>query len=122
MISTKVHGYLDYMMGILLIASPWIFDFPDGIATTLPIVLGAGTIIYSLMTNYELGAFGLIPLKVHLGIDVVAGILLAAAPWIFGFADEVYLPFVILGVVEVGAALLTEKREPATRDRETRTA
>lgn len=115
MISTKVHGYLDYMMGVLLIASPWIFNFPGGAATTLPIVLGAGTIIYSLLTKYELGAFGVIPMKVHLGIDMVAGILLAAAPWIFGFANEVYLPFVILGIIEVGAALLTEKTEPTAR-------
>ncbi len=26
-IDTETHGYLDYVVGALLIASPWIFDF-----------------------------------------------------------------------------------------------
>lgn len=109
MIDTKTHGYIDYLMGILLIILPFILDFPDGSATTLPIVLGAGTIVYSLLTNYELGAKRLLSMKAHLGIDLVAGLLLIAAPWIFGFADVVFWPFVILGVLEVGAAVLTKK-------------
>lgn len=109
MISTKVHGYIDYMMGVLLIASPWLFDFPEGAATTLPIVLGAGTIVYSLMTDYELGLLKVLSMKAHLGIDLMAGILLIAAPWLFGFADEVFWPFVILGILEVGASLMTQK-------------
>lgn len=110
MISTKVHGYLDYMMGLLLIVSPWVFHFPEGAATTLPIVLGAGTIIYSLITDYELGLLKVLSMKAHLGIDLMAGVLLIAAPWLFGFADEVIWPFVILGVVEIGASLMTEKQ------------
>lgn len=110
MINTRIHGYLDYMMGLLLIISPWIFDLPEGAASTLPIVLGAGTIIYSLMTDYELGLLKVLSMKAHLGIDLMAGILLVAAPWIFGFAEEVIWPFVILGVIEIGASLMTEKQ------------
>lgn len=109
MISTKVHGYLDYMMGLLLIVAPFIFRFPEGAATYLPIVLGAGTFVYSLMTDYELGLLKVIPMKGHLGIDLMAGLLLIAAPWLFGFADIMFWPFVILGLVEVGASLLTAK-------------
>lgn len=110
MISTKIHGYIDYMMGLLLIVSPWLFNFPGGAATTFPIVLGAGTIVYSLMTDYELGLLKVLSMKVHLGIDLMAGILLIAAPWLFGFADEVFWPFVILGILEIGASLTTEKQ------------
>ena len=33
-ISTRVHGILDYLMGPLLIASPWLFDFDNGGAET----------------------------------------------------------------------------------------
>lgn len=110
MISTKIHGYIDYLMGALLIVSPWLFNFPEGAATIFPIVLGAGTIVYSLMTDYELGLFKVLSMKVHLGIDLMAGILLIAAPWIFGFADQVIWPFVILGIAEVGASLMTEKQ------------
>lgn len=109
MIDTKTHGYIDYLMGLILIVLPFILDFPDGAATTLPIVLGVGTFVYSLLTKYELGAKKVLSMKAHLGIDLVAGLLLIAAPWLFDFADEVFWPFVILGVLEVGASLLTEK-------------
>lgn len=109
MITTKIHGYLDYAMGALLIALPFLFGFPDGAPTTLLIVLGAGTILYSLLTKYELGAFGVIPMKVHLGIDIIAGAFLIISPWLFGFSDEILWPFIILGIIELGAALMTAK-------------
>jgi len=112
-IPTKIHGYLDYMMGVLLIAAPWLFDFAQGGAETwVPVILGAGAIIYSLMTNYELGATNAISMRTHLTLDLVSGILLAASPWLFGFADYVYAPHLVLGILEIGAALMT-KREPA---------
>jgi hypothetical protein len=107
-ISTKVHGVLDYMMGILLIASPWIFGFAgNSLAMWVPVLLGVTAIVYSLMTDYEFGLSDNISMRTHLTIDIVSGLLLAASPWIFGFADEVYLPHLILGLAEVGAASLT---------------
>lgn len=107
MIDTKTHGYIDYLMGIMLIVIPFIFAIPDGAATTLLIVLGAATIVYSLMTDYELGLFKVLPMKAHLGIDLAAGLLLVASPWLFDFADEMIWPFVVLGILEVGASLTT---------------
>jgi hypothetical protein len=121
-IPTRVHGMLDYLMGIVLIASPWIFDFDDGgVKTWLPVILGAGVIAYSLLTDYELGVVDVIPMPVHLIFDLVGGLLLAASPWIFGFADEIWEPHVILGVLEVGAALMTKTvptRETGTTQRQ----
>jgi hypothetical protein len=107
-ISTKVHGVLDYMMGILLVASPWIFGFADnGMQLWIPVILGVFMLIYSLMTNYELGLSDNISMRTHLIIDFISGVLLAASPWIFGFAGEVYLPHLVLGIAEIGAAVLT---------------
>lgn len=111
-IPTKVHGYLDYLMGALLIAAPWLFDFAAGGAETwVPVILGAGAILYSLMTDYELGVTKGISMRTHLMLDLMSGILLAASPWLFGFADYVWEPHLILGLLEIGAALMT-KREP----------
>ena len=109
MLTTRIHGYLDYLMGLLLIVAPLIFEVPDGAASTLLVVLGAGTIVYSLITNYELGLLKILSMKVHLGIDLMAGVLLIAAPWLLGFADEAIWLFIILGVVEIGASLMTQK-------------
>jgi hypothetical protein len=111
-IPTKIHGYLDYLMGALLIAAPWLFDFAEGGAETwVPVVLGAGAIVYSLMTDYELGATNAISMRTHLTLDLMSGALLAASPWLFGFADYVYTPHLVLGLLEIGAALMT-RREP----------
>jgi hypothetical protein len=104
---------LDYMMGALLIAAPWLLNFDRGGAETwVPVILGASVIIYSLMTDYELGAARGISMRTHLTLDLMSGVLLAASPWIFGFADYVYMPHLILGILEIGASLMT-RREPA---------
>ena len=113
-LSSRTHGVLDYLVGVLLIVSPWLFDFAQhGAETWIFVALGAGAILYSLLTRYEMGVVGLIPFRAHLAIDVLSGILLAASPWLFGFADFVYLPHVIFGVLEIGVALITAS-VPAT--------
>lgn len=108
-LSTRVHGYMDYLMGALLIAAPWLLDFDRGGAETwVPVVLGAGVILYSLMTDYELGAIKALSMRTHLWLDGLGGALLAASPWLFDFDEYVWLPHLVLGLLEIGAALTTE--------------
>ena len=109
---TRVHGMMDYAMGALLVAAPWLFGFadaPDGAATWVPVALGLGVIAYSLLTDYELGAARKIPMPTHLLLDLGGGVLLAASPWLFGFAEWVWVPHLVLGLLEVGAAFVTQK-------------
>jgi hypothetical protein len=109
-ISTKVHGMLDYLVGALLIASPWLFDFAQGGAETwVPVLLGAGALVYSLFTDYELGVVRRLPMPTHLRLDLASGVLLAASPWLFGFADRVWQPHLILGLFEIGTAMMTRR-------------
>ncbi|HZF76191.1 MAG TPA: hypothetical protein VE033_10225 [Acetobacteraceae bacterium] len=114
-IPTKIHGVLDYLTGALLIVAPYILGFADGTAAQwIPQILGAGAILYSLLTDSELGAMRAIPMPVHLFLDAASGALLAASPWLFGFDYRVWLPHVILGLFEIGAALTT-RTVPGTR-------
>jgi hypothetical protein len=118
-IPTKVHGILDYLVGIALIAAPWLFGFASfgGPAVVIPIVLGIGLIVYSLFTRYEWGPFGFIPMPVHLVFDVVASLFLALSPWIFGFAGEalnVWLPHVVVGVTVVIVVLFSKPQPEST--------
>ena len=110
---TRVHGFLDYIVGVALIAAPWIFQFSEyRAATVVPIVLGIGLILYSLLTDYELGIARVLPMAMHNLFDIVAGIFLAASPWIFGFADEsanVWVPHVIVGIAVIVLGLVTEQ-------------
>jgi hypothetical protein len=107
-IPTRVHGVLDYLVGIVLIAWPLIARYPmDSAEALVPLVLGIGAIGYSLFTDYELSIVRSIPMPVHLGLDMGSGILLAASPWLFGFADQTWAPYVIIGLFEIGASICT---------------
>jgi SPW repeat len=109
--STRMHGMADYLVGIILILAPYLLGFADGTAAQyVPQIVGVGTIIYSLLTDYELGAMRVIPMPVHLGLDFASGLLLLASPWLFGFADRITWPHVLFGLIEIGASLTTRTR------------
>lgn len=118
MISSKTHAVLDYVVGFLLIGAPWILGFADDTAATMvPVILGASTVVYSLLTNYEYSFLRVLPYKVHLTIDFVAGLLLLASPWLFGFSDRVYLPHVTVGAFEIVAVLLSQKNTAQIKEK-----
>jgi hypothetical protein len=110
-IDTKTHGYMDYIMGIFLIACPSLFNLGHNTIQGL-IVYGAGiaAIIYSILTNYELGLVKIIPMKIHLMLDFLSGLLLASSPWLFGFAETVYAPHLTLGIIELLVTIMTRHK------------
>jgi hypothetical protein len=125
LIRTPLHGVLDYLVGIALVAAPWIFQFADvEAAKWVAIGSGIALIALSLLTNYELGLVPVVPMHVHLALDALLGVFLIASPWIFGFADDgtnAWLPHVAVGIAELGVAALSrpwpEKPEAAERER-----
>ena len=109
--NTRTHGIADYLVGIILILAPYVLGFADGSAAQwAPQILGAGAILYSLLTDYELGVMRVIPMPVHLGLDFASGLVLLASPWLFGFADRIWWPHVLFGLIEIGASLTTQTR------------
>jgi hypothetical protein len=120
-VPTRVHGIFDYVGGIALISAPFLFGFfsVGGIAVILPMVLGVGLIVYSLLTRYELGipAIKFIPMPLHLLFDFVAAALIAVSPFLFGFyhnAPNVWLPHLISGIVVI-LLVLVSQTQPRTR-------
>ena len=109
-VSTGVHGVIDYLTALLLMASPWLFGFADYdyLATAIPVLFGAVLLGYSLFTSYELGMTrdGL-SMRTHLWLDALSGIVLMVSPWALGFADDVYVPHVAIGASELLFALIT---------------
>jgi len=102
LISTRIHGYLDYSVAFLLIIAPWLFGFARGGAETwVPVGQGIVVIIYSLLTNYELGLSKILSMRLHLLIDLVGAVVLAFSPWMFHFSDYVWAPHIIFGVLEM---------------------
>jgi hypothetical protein len=112
---TRLHGVVDYVWGLALLASPWVLGFADvPAAKWIAIVFGIGAILYSLVTAYELGLVPLLPMRLHLVLDGLAGFILAITPWGFGFAEQVFWPFVLFGLFSVAASLVT-RLDPQAR-------
>jgi hypothetical protein len=66
-------------------------------------------LVYSLLTRYELGAIRFIPMPVHLALDLLGGLVLIGAAFMFrGAENNVMIWYLILGLFEVGAALMSE--------------
>lgn len=107
-ISTKAHGVIDYATAILLIVSPWLFNFSDvQVAKRVVIVVGVLIILMSAFTNYEAGLIKRIPMRDHLYLDAVIGLFLIISPWLFTFSERVHLPQVIIGILGLVVPLLT---------------
>jgi hypothetical protein len=119
-IPTKVHGALDYIVAIALIFAPMIFGFKDvgGAAVIIPVVLGIGLFLYSLFTNYEWGLVKVLGMPYHLIVDVVASLVLALSPFLFGFINNplnVWLPHVVVGLTVI-LVVICSKTQPETAD------
>ena len=112
---TKVHGLLDYLAGITLAISPFLlWTTTMDLDLWIPLVAGVALIVISVCTDYEWGAAKTFTMRSHLTLDLLLGIFLAISPWLFGFADVVFIPFLIFGAFEIIAALVT-KLEPERR-------
>ncbi len=110
LIPTRVHGILDYVVGLLLIAAPWLFGFSDNHAALMvPVVFGISTIVYSLITNYELAIVRVLPMSIHLWIDLLAGVVLATSPWLFHFSGRIIWPHTAAGLAEIVIVLMSSR-------------
>jgi hypothetical protein len=111
-IPTQAHAVLDYLTGGTLIAAPRVLGITDepAAAKVLEVAGGAAT-AYSLVTDYELGLVKVLPMRTHLLLDAASGALIAASPWLFGFAGRgtrYWVPHAVLGAMEILAALTTK--------------
>lgn len=112
MISVKTHSIVDYVLGVLLIAAPFVFGMTG--VDTAPYVfwtMGAGLIIYSLLTDYDYSVAKLIPVSVHMALDVVFGISLVLAPLVLDYQPAIsggqYFVHWIFGLGTISLVALT---------------
>ena len=118
LIPTRVHGVIDYLWSVALIAAPWALGFGSMWADAMdPLIVGAAAIFYTLITENEMGLRGVLPMRWHLWLDLAGGLFLAASPWLFGFAQTVWIPHVAFGMFSVAASFLTSTvpENPAVR-------
>lgn len=106
-LKTRRHGLLDYAAGALLML-PWTTNFNEREQDTW--MLGAAgllIILYSVMTDYEMGLMKLLPMKAHLVLDVLVALFLMASPFIFPVYNYYFYWPMLLGVLLFTTALLS---------------
>jgi hypothetical protein len=111
-IDTTLHGMTDYTAGTTLLT---VFPRLAGIEGTESArqirISGAIHAGYSTLTDYPLGVVKVIPYKVHLALDALGAIALAATPFVTGQykrGRSQWLPHVGLCLFELGSLLLTD--------------
>ncbi len=75
-ISSKVHGILDYATVIFLLLSPGLFNM-EGTLRTFTFVLAGVHFALTALTAFEVGLVKLIPFRIHGILEVVVSIALA---------------------------------------------
>jgi hypothetical protein len=124
-IPTSVHGMIDHGVAPTLLAAPAIFDLPDGSPEGIvPRVVGGAEAIYSNLTDYEMSLKNVVPMRVHLALDVIGGTALVLVPQLTGARKrgvQHWLPHLGFGLFEIGMAFCTKTEPPQTAERRART-
>ena len=114
-ISTKFYGFLNYILALTLIASPWLFNFTDvsSAALLMPIYLGWLQLIMAVFADNETGFVKQFPMQMHLVLDVFMGFLLMVSPWLWGYAyigaKTEFWPQFLMGLILFTLGIFTMK-------------
>jgi hypothetical protein len=111
-IDATLHGVTDYTVGTALTTFMPKLLGVEGTRSAQQIrAAGAFHAGYSTLTKYPLGAVKLIPYQVHLALDALGAIALAATPFITGQYKEgrsQWLPHVGLCLFELGSLAMSD--------------
>ncbi len=111
-IDSTLHGATDYTVGAtLLTAFPKLAGI-DGTRSAGQIRIAAAIHTgYSTVTDYPLGLVKAIPFKIHLAIDAIGALALAATPFVTGQykkRTDQWVPHVALCLFELGSLAMTD--------------
>ena len=108
-----VHGLIEYVAGVLMIAAPFLFAFKADAAVAVSIVAGVIVIAVAASTDGPSSLVNSIPIAAHLLLDFALSAVLLAAPFLFGFSDEgpPTAFFLVLGVAHLVVTIGTRFKE-----------
>jgi hypothetical protein len=111
LIPQDLHSVLDYGAALMLLGSAFVFRSRK--ARAVGAALGSTVGGYSLLTDYRMSLFKLIPIEAHEGLDYAFALTSLAAPFALGYAkkDRAATWFAVgAGLGSLVAAMLTDYR------------
>ena len=108
-VSARLHGVLDYATVAAFLNAPMVFGF-HGVPAAIVYWLAGIHLLMTGCTNFLLGVFRWIPFRIHGVIELLAGIFILAAPWVFGFGQDQTARnfFLAIGIVVLVVVALTD--------------
>jgi hypothetical protein len=101
LIRTRLHGLIDYGMGIILLM-PWITGYFAGEKDTWILgLIGLVIILYSLLTNYEAGLMKFLPVSLNRLLDFIAGVALLFCSFLFSVNHYYFYWPLVLGCIMI---------------------
>jgi hypothetical protein len=111
-IDATLHGVTDYSAGTTLMTVLPRWAGIEGTEAARQIrTAGAIHAGYSTLTDYPLGVVKVIPYQVHLALDAIGALALAATPFVTGQyrkGPKHWVPHVALCLFELGSLLMTD--------------
>lgn len=100
MITSKIHGYIDYVTAFFFLAAPSLFSLSET-GTLLAYALAVVHLLMTLFTGFPLGLIKTIPFQLHGYVELVVSLFLIAAPWLladfFSGTDRIF--YNVLGAI-----------------------
>jgi hypothetical protein len=125
-VSARIHGVIDYATVAAFLNAPMVFGFHGTPAAVAYWIAG----IHLLMTgctDFPVGFFKWIPFRIHGVIELLAALLVLAAPWAFGFAQDVaarnfflamgIVVLIVIAVTDYSQRVVPPQSDPADRRR-----
>jgi hypothetical protein len=123
-VSARAHGVLDYATVAAFLNAPMVFGF-HGTPAAIVYWLAGIHLLMSGCTNFPVGFFMWIPFRIHGVIELLAGIFVLVAPWIFGFAQDIaarnffvaiaIIMLVVIALTDYSQRVLRPPQDPADR-------
>ncbi|WFR99403.1 SPW repeat domain-containing protein [Rhizobium tumorigenes] len=110
---TMFHGVLDYLVGLLVIVLPFALGL-QGLQTGTLVVIGSSVILYSALTDYELGLVRYLRIRFHLLLDAVFGLAMLLTPRLLDFPAGSRWPNYALGILALVLVAVTDVRALGT--------
>lgn len=112
MIPLRIHNIIDYVIAAVLVLTPYVLGFSSvDAARNVFGILGVSLAVYSLITDYRYSIAKIVPLGVHMAMDVITGVVLMLAPSIFGYSSQItgtqFGAHFVLGLGAVALVALT---------------
>ncbi|MEP6737064.1 MAG: hypothetical protein ABJA70_16190, partial [Chryseolinea sp.] len=85
-LSSKIHGIIDYVVVVFLLASPSVFPLGE-FTSIFTYVLGGIHLALTIGTDFEAGIFKLIAFRIHGVIELIVAVALVALAFYFGSID-----------------------------------